>query len=264
MIASSQDVLLNHWWQRVGMHRRRITTARPFAALSFSPCAPVCGGLVPLDKIVAVVCYDELLPNGQIALRLRVCSPLVQRESVVWGGELGTNELKDLRLMPAVKASALRVDLNQQWLLRTGLGLEREIHLRSCRGVMPNMQGFAMPRLWAGFRPFDAVQVRGDGAELDAEARNRMLPPETAFRLATRAHGELVLFPYGWVGVDRQLAVGLFADLRGLPRCQVIALNSPADLVGVTEAACFDFRNPRTFSQLSQPSLVAARTKMAC
>lgn len=264
MIASSQSALLDRWWQRVGGPRRNATSVRPFAALTYVAIGPISGRLGPLKNIAAVVAYDEPLSNGGVALRLKVCESVVQRENVVWGGELGTTRVKDLRLMPEVNASAFRVDLSEQWLLWTGLWLEREIHLRDRQQLAPNRRSFAVPRLWAGFRPIDAVAVRGTGAELDTEARNRRLPPETVLLRATRAHGELVLFPHGWVGPEHPRAVGLFADLHGLPRCQVITLNSPADLVGLAGAARFDFLNPRTFSQISRPSLAAARTKMAC
>jgi hypothetical protein len=189
--------------------------------------------LVRLTKLTLVTLYDEPLEPGRLALRLAGYRAVPGTTGVAWGGSVGCRFFKDLRLKPRWDATGLRVDLADGGLMELAVRLAQQLGKWSHRPLIPQWTQFRLPRLWAGFEPWDAIQVQGQGPELEQASRQRQLPPETLFRRSTRAHRDLVLFPLDWVGHEWPKVRAVYAELGGVPALQVIRVANPAkDLAG--------------------------------
>ena len=212
------------------------------AALGYLAHGPAIEGLIEIEKLTTVLLYDEPTNKGRLALRLAGCSA----SRIPWGVRFGGPEqcqfFKDLSLQPVVGARGYRLDLASTELLSLGLSLDREL-ARQLRYYQQRVrEELRLPKLWAGFRPQDDMDITGEGPELAEYARRSGRRSDELMTRLRREYFGLALYPAAWVSHLWQRTVVIFADLARFPRRQVFSLHQlPGNLVGFQEAAQFDF-----------------------
>ena len=246
MIAHSESMAVQRWRRRIGKRHRYDAYSRPLAALGYLATGPVIQNLIEIKKLMLVVLHDEPIRNGVRALRLAGFTGAAVPWGARWGGPGQSVLYKDLRLRPMLGARGLRLDAGNTELFDLGLALERVIHQYASNRIVPAWNRFQLPRLWACFRPTDAVRIDGDGPELERASRRQGIPPQALFRKTARAYFGLTLYPLEWVSHEWQRAVGVFVDMEGFPTRQVIRMTWPGtDLVGCHDATQYDFYHSR-------------------
>jgi hypothetical protein len=216
---------------------------RPVAAIGFLPPNPANDSLVRVHHLTFVVVHDEVLDSGKVVLRVTGYTGTRVPHGVSFGGPECCRFWKDLRLKPYVGAYRQRLDLSRSELLDTALRLEAAIQRCVAGSLRDRPQPLRLPRLWAAFRPADAVNVRPDGPEIEVVAERRRMTIDAVLRSSTRSCRNFVLFPLEFVLSQRTRMVTVYADLRQFPATQVILASNPAtDLVGVCEpVSLFNF-----------------------
>ena len=79
-----------------------------------------------------------------------------------------------------------------------------------------------LPHFWAGFDTAGAQGLTGQGPELTQYARRVRTPAIELFTRATRQHDGLLLYPLEWVSHAWPQIRGVYADLQGVPKRQII------------------------------------------
>jgi hypothetical protein len=244
MLAAQQTSLLNHWRRCVG--RRQQEGRRRLGVIGYLVDGPVVDGLIELERLTLVVLYDEPLAQGHVASRLAGFSGTRVPWGVMWGGPEQSPFFKDLSLQPVPQARGLRLDLCRGKLLQLGLQLDRELDRHARHPSLPRRHHLNLPRLWAGFTSGNAVNIAGDGPELEAYAHRTARTAGQLLSDIRREHCGLSLYPLAWVSHHWRQMATVFADLARFPKRQVFRLHHlPADLIGYQDAAHFDFFHTR-------------------
>jgi hypothetical protein len=202
----------------------------------------VIDGLVEVEKLRIIILYDEPLRWRHCALRLAGYSGSRIPWGVRFGGPENCRFCKDLRLQPVPDGPGYRLDLADEGLLTLGLGLERVLDRCAWYSQRQIREHVCLPKLWAAFSPADAMNITGDGPELEAYAQRTGRSPQRLLEHLRRDHLGMTILPLAWVSHHRQQAVAVFADLKRFPRCQVFRLRHiPDDLIGFQGAAEHNF-----------------------
>jgi hypothetical protein len=240
--------LFHRWRQQIARDLRRRATQgpRPLAAISYLVRGPIVEGLVDLRRLVFVTLHDKHLADGWLTTRVASFASLV----IPWGVKIGGPEQsrfeKDLSRSPAFGAKGRRFDLAHPEALTLAFDLDRclERHLRFPQ--MPRLRQPRWPALWAAFEPCAATDLCGAGPEFEALGPYHGHGQQVLFRASGRPIGGLVAFPLAYVSHAWQQFGAIYANLKSLPKRQVIALDHPAkNLCGFTGAIEFDLLNSR-------------------
>jgi hypothetical protein len=236
---------LRHRWRRQVAARHHRTSSywpRPSGALCYLVDGGRRGELAELDKILAMLLYDEPVGRQRPAVRVVGYRACRVDDGVQWGGEGNARIFKNLALAPRPGARGERLDLHDGELLEAALGLDRRVDQAARYPASIRNRPLRLPKLWAGFRSHVASELRGEGPELEALASRFGLSTDCMFRKFQRPHEGLVLCPLAWVSDQLASATAIFAELAGLPRRQAFDLGGfPGGLVGFQDASAFDF-----------------------
>jgi hypothetical protein len=246
MFAVSKPSLLARWRRRFGEVRHHRIRTRPVASLGYLANGPILDGLVEIEHLVLVVLYDAERGDGRLALRLAGFAGTAAPWGVKWGGPEQCRFDKDLLLRPARHARGLRIDIASTKLLQLAFQLDRQLEKHTRYPGLVRRRQLQLPRLWAGFRAFDAARVIGDGPELAVYCRRTGKSPRQSIEEAAWNHEGLTLFPLEWVSHLWENVTAVFVDLKRFPRWQVFPLRHPSeDLQGFQGAMEFDFYHSR-------------------
>ena len=237
-------------WRRRILGRRgpgAIRARQGIAALALEDLSRSTLQYAELHRVRVSVLYEEVVkPNdalGATRVALRYCGYGARQiaHGVQWGGVENSLFFKDLTLAPNYRALGQRLDLVRE------LEIERALHLDQCladAAAMPcyELPELTLPSLWVGFKRSVAIDIEGDGPELEAICRQRGLPKADVLRTGRRDFESLVLLPLEWVSMELSKATTVFADLREFskPRAFRIA-RFPNSLAGFRDAASYDF-----------------------
>jgi hypothetical protein len=232
MIAIAQSVNLERWQRQFGHPFRRIALPRPWASLGYLTNGAVVDNLIEVENLTIVVLYDEVQDNGQLWVTLAGFSGVRVPWGIQWGGPEQSRFRKNLLFRPRPRGRGRYPDVFNTRLLNLALRLDRQVDRPGrCLQNLPS-GSLVLPRLWAGFRRSQLAAIHADGPEL--------------LQVGRRDYEGLTLFPLEWVSHHEQRMTAVFADLRSLPRTQVVPIKRlPHDLQGVQGAASFDFYNNR-------------------
>lgn len=152
---------------------------------------------------------------------------------------------KDLTLYPRYDARGQRLGLENGNTLRWALELDRSLTW-AARPPAVRSGPVRLPRLWAGYRTSCVPELYGGGPEFEFECSQYGLTEEMVFRKSERQFEDLTLYPLEWVSHQLDLAVTVFAEMRGFQRRQVFCIERfPHDLIGYQGASEFDFYHSR-------------------
>ena len=243
-ISLNVDELVNRWHRQIG-RRRPYRHQRPLAALGFLRRSnEKAETLVELQRLLAVVLFDESIGRPVPALRLVGYGACQLPDGVQWGGPEQSKFYKDLRLAPEPGAWSLQLDATNIDLLHLALQLHSDIHRVDRFAPKSASLQPKLPRLWAGFSPSDAVCLKGQGPEFAELCAKFKLAPEAMLEKFRREHRGLVCLPLDWVSNQLAGSLSVFADVSETPRTQVFRLMEfPGSLQGFQGAAAFDFFN---------------------
>jgi hypothetical protein len=240
--------LIQRWRQQIAGQRRRRAAGGPraLAAVGYLVHGPVHNGLVDIRRIVFVTLHDEVDAAGRLATRVGG----FRAAAVPWGVKIGgpehTRFEKDLGRPPAFRAKGRRFDLAHPDVLAIAMDLDRlvERHLRFPH--FPRRRQPRWPTLWAAFSPHVAVGLCGQGPEFEALTGPGGRGNADLLMANRRRIGGLVAFPLVYVSHAWQQCLAIHADVRSLPKRQVITLEQKAkNLCGYSGAIEFDLLHSR-------------------
>jgi hypothetical protein len=254
--ARASPALLQRWRQQVARQQRRHASQgpRPLAAIGYQVHGPVTDGLVDLRRVVYLSLFDELRGDGRLATRVAGFTSAI----VPWGIKIGGPEQsrfeKDLGWPPAYEAKGRRFDLAHSELLTTALDLDRSLERHERFPHLPRLRQPRWPTLWATFESRAAFALHGDGPEFEALARQGNDRKEDLLKANHRVIGGLMAFPLAFVSHAWRQFTAVYADLKSVPKRQVIALDHPAkSLCGFSGAIEFDLFHTRFSAATPSP-----------
>jgi len=245
MITYRHPHLIDRWRHQIG-ERPPEETPRPLGALGYLTRGRTFDGLIEIERVVLVVLHDEPHRGGGKALRLAGYSGRRVPWGAHWGGRRCSKFFKDFALQPVPAARGRRVNADDSRLMNLGLRLDSEI-TRCLDDRWRAVRRFpVLPRLWAAFRPIDALSVYPDGPEFDTLWRAKNQTPEALLDSTRRQIGNLTLLPLEWTSHCWSRIARLFVDITHLPKCQVFSLrNLPDTLQGYQGAMEYDLFSSR-------------------
>lgn len=253
MITTTQGSIADLWRQRINPWRRHNLPRRPLAAMGFLADGLVAENLIDIERLIAVILFDELRADGCCALRLSGLSAIRVPCGIRWGGAEGSKFFKDLLLEPRPQARGQRLDIARRQLIELGLELDRDLSRHAPYPDLVRQRQLRLPRLWAGFRTKDGAEITGQGVELEIWMRRMGMSAQQMMDQRRRTYFDLTLFPLPWVSHCWEKIHMVFADLDGFPQRQIFPLTDlPGDLQGVRGAVEFDFFGNR-FRKIVEP-----------
>ncbi len=241
--------LTGRWRQQVArQHRRRVVQGpRPLAGIGYLVHGPVIDGLIDLRQLVFVTLFDEHPAAGRTTTRFAGFAS----SAIPWGIKIGGPEQcrfeKDLARAPGFGVKGRRFDLSHPDLLKLALDLDRyvERHLRFPH--MPRLRQPRWPALWATIDAPAMSNISGEGPEFEAFVRQTGNGHVDLLRASTRSIRGRTAFPLSFVSHTWRQFSTVYADLKSLPKRQVVTLDhDPANnLCGFSGAIEFDLFHTR-------------------
>jgi hypothetical protein len=240
--------LVRRWREQIARQQRRRVAQGPrgLAALGYLVRGPQPSGLVDLRRVVFVALCDRSQADGHLATRVvgfsAACAP--------WGVKIGGPEQsrfeKDLLRAPAIGGKARRFDLAHPDVLTLALDLDRLVERHVRFPGMPRHRQPRWPALWAAFTRRVSSNLTGAGPEFESTVRHAGAVAHDVFWDSRRTIQGLVAFPLPFVSHAWQQFTTIFADLKTLPKRQVIRLEHQAkNLAGFAGAIEFDLVHTR-------------------
>ena len=246
--ARAAPELLERWRRQVGRQLRQRTTrdTRPLAGISYLARGRIHNGLVDVRHLVFAVVRDLESDNGSLTIRMAGFNGAPVPSGVMFGGAELSRFDKDLALAPRPAARGRRFDLANDELLLVALQLDRHLERHARYPNLPRRSQPRLPQLWAAFPANGSVEVNGDGPELLARCRATGASPAAILRQTCRQFAGLTLYPLEFVSHAWRQFQAVFADLRTIPKRQVLTVDhGAADLRGFVGAVEYDFTQTR-------------------
>lgn len=247
-LRNPMDELRRQWRQQISGHRdhRSRDARRGFVTLTFVDRGRTAGTFVDINQISVVLLYeDDTLGNDRVPLRFCCYGVRQVPHGIQWGGADNNRLYKDLTLAPKPGARGRRLDLRHRELAALALRLDRRLS-RASRYPAAPWPDLRLPQLWAGFRSRDASGLQGEGPEFEAACRSRGDADGALFKNSARQFAGLTLYPFEWVSGQLERATAVFAEVTLRVRRQLFRVSTlPADLIGFSGAAAFDFYSSR-------------------
>jgi hypothetical protein len=253
--ARADPELFERWRNQIARQRRRRADqgARPLAAIGYRVYGAARDGLVDLRRLLFITLYDSLQADGRLSTRVAGYGSSV----IPWGVRIGGAENckfdKDLSRPPSWSAKGHRIDLRHVEILAAALDLDRSIERHLQFSHQPWLRQPRWPTLWAAFDQHAAVRLQGAGPEFDATAQQAEGRPGRLLQAHGRQINGLRAYPLAFVSHAWQEIRAIYADVKTLPKRQIIVLDDSArDLCGFSEAIEFDLVRSR-FSMALTP-----------
>lgn len=240
--------LLRRWREQIARQQRRRAAEgpRPLAAIGYLVRGSIVGSVVDLRQLLVMSVMDQRDNDEQLTTLVTAFSCSLAPWGVRIGGVGQCRFQKDLNLAPSSLAKGRRFSLARPDALRLALDLDRSIDKTLRIPHLPRLRQLRWPTLWAAFQPPVAVELEGDGPELEQVAHRSGRSPEIVFRASNRVLRGREAFPLEFVSHAWRRMSSVFVDLDGLPRRQMIAIDSDAkNLCGHAGAIEFDLLNTR-------------------
>jgi hypothetical protein len=250
--ARAGPELVQRWRQQIACQRRRREARGPrhMTAVGHLARGPIDDGMIDVRRLMFVVVHDQLRANETTAIRVAGYSSTPISWGVQIGGAKQTRFEKDLARAPGVEVCGRRFNLQQGDVLSLALELDCYLERHSRYPGLPRLRQPRWPQLWAAFDPNTAGRIQPDGPEWqDKRQDGAQLGTEAPPR---RAIFGLVAFPLEFVSHAWRQFAAVFADLKSMPKRQVIALDHPErSLQGFCGAIEYDLLS----SRFSRPAL---------
>lgn len=217
-VSQRKSESIQQWRRQIGcrMHLRARQGPRPQALLTYRIDVEPENGLVPLDRILFLVLFDEERRDDRCELQLYTrfagYATTIEQGRIQIGGAARCRFSKDLRRSPAVGGRGSRLDALDRDLVVQALAEERYLERHARHPHFPRRNSPKLPSLWV---VANSLTTEGDGFQ-------KLVPLEE--RASDGAAGEI------------------FVDLRSFPKRQVLNVNHPRrDLYGGAGRVEFDF-----------------------
>ena len=214
--------LLHRWSRQIASRPANLSHAggRRHAAIGYVTRDQNDNGLVELEHLTFVVVSREPFMRGRQSIRVAGFSGTRVPWGVMWGGPANNRFCKDLSLPPIPKARGRNLDLDRPNVVDRALCLERRLDQQyPCRSRSRRLR---LPRLWAALEPNSARDVTLDGPELIKTLRRTGMDPTALREQFHRFHHGFILLPLDWVSHGWRSFAQVFADLRTVPKQQVV------------------------------------------
>lgn len=238
--ARAVPELLQRWRQQIAAqhNRRERRGPRAHAAVSFLVRSVIQDGMADLNRLLCVIVHDGWGEGGRVV----TCCRAYTAAAVPWGCKLGGAENcrldKLLTIPPRQGGRGRQFDLGQPELLRMCLDLDRLLERQAQFPHIPRHREPRLPRLWAAFTPDVASSVICAGPEYE----NAGCPAVSPISMVNR----LALYPLAYVSHEWRQFATVLADLRNVPKRQIVALEHNAtNCTGYYGAVEFDLRGSR-------------------
>lgn len=242
--------------------RKQYQTLRRNAAIGFFTWREQRPSLVELGRLILVVVHDERLPNGRLVIRVSGFKPNINRHGVTWASRENAVIYKDLRLKPCRNATGPQFDIRQQRLLRLALQLNEQLELTDGVHLGNTLSALIFPRLWAGFSSQVARSIVASGPEFEEHCKKLPLSPSAIQSTFTRHHLDRTLLPLEWVSDKLGQSTGLYAELDGVPPCQIVSPDRHGNLRGYDGATEYDLFASRLRDIQRQPTNTPCQTSI--
>ena len=222
IFSSNISETLQRWRRQIASRttlaeRRGI---RPFALIGCRIAGTESGTLVPLERLSFVVMFDDRNDDDRLSTRLLGFRARWVSDRLQIGGPEGSLFDKDVRLAPGT-GSGSRLDPHDAELCELALGWEQHLERLNRHPHFPRRNILRWPAWWC------VVGTIPSGLPTKSLGRQQLVPLETA--------------------VARGLSItGVFADVAGLPKRQVLAGADPRRLLsGGQGVVAFDLVRTR-------------------
>ena len=225
--------ILQRWRRQVASRTRYRASRgdRPWAAISYLARGADRDGLIDLRHLIVVVLYDQRQVTRFAGYRF-----LPSSGGVRLGGAAAHRFEKNLNLRPTPTGLGRRLKLNDRELLLSALELDHYLERRARFPNWPRSQQPRWPQLWVALTP---EQVSG----LQQEQPGRQLLG------SCRSLGRLTLLPLATAIALKLPCLDLYADLKTVPRRQLVTVDHSARcLVGTDGALQYDLVESRFIS----------------
>ncbi len=240
--------IAQRWREQIARHQRQRAAQgpRPLAAIGYQVQGKIVDGLTDVRRLLFVSLRDEREANG----RLVTLVAGYKATAVPWGIQVGGPQqnpfAKDLRKAPAQGAHGRRFDLAHPDVLALALNLDQLLERHRQFPRMPRRRQPRWPMFWAAFSPRVACTLQGTGPEFEHCAGGLENGSADLFETNCRMIGGLVAFPLPFVSHAWQRFAAIYADLKTLPKRQVIELDRQSkNLRGFSQAVEFDLLHTR-------------------
>jgi hypothetical protein len=234
---------LQRRWRRQFGGGQRSWRPRDAGAIGFLVSGGQPAGLVELDKVTAVVVYDQPRGRGRSVTQLVGVRAVPCEHGVAWGGEGNVRFTKNPSLAPRAGSRGSRIDALRTRLFELALRLDHRIDQAMRLQSSGHTRQFRLPQAWVGFSDSDAMNLYGDGPEFEEACRWYGTSAQRMFESFRRSHQGLALYPLEWVSSQLEDAVGMFVEMSGMPRRQAFQVGGRAEgLEGQQGAMSYDFQ----------------------